>query len=155
MPYVTGIDPGLTTGIAWGWYEDDRPLSIDAASNFSVDEAIDVIRAGRHTWGRVVFERFVLSGANKFTADLSAKVVEGAVRAIFDEKLIVWQLRADKALISDKWQKDNGYWMTGKRANWTDGRDVNDAIKHILVWLLRNNHRPTIEMINPREKNVV
>lgn len=151
MSYVTGIDPGLTSGVAIGFYTEDRALHIDSATNMDSEQMFMFLR-GIHPSSDHAFvvERFVLSGGNKFTADLTAAEISGAIKLKIPQDKLVWQLRADKVLISDQWQKDNGYWLTGKRVNWTDGRDVNDAIKHILVWLLRNDHRPTIEMINPR-----
>ena len=153
MTLITGYDPGLTTGVAWGRFSNDEPFKLVKSFNADLTRMRNflMLEVGPSTGNEIVVaERFVLSAGNRHAAELTGVRVEGMLELTYDT--IFWQPRSDKALVSDQMMKDNGYWVDKKVSNWTDGRDQNDAIKHILVWLMRHGHRPTIEMINPRSE---
>lgn len=150
MPYIIGYDPGFTTGVALGHYSENMPLKIIDSWNATFEQ----LSVSFHEYGAgfplltAIVEKFKLSSGNRYTADLTGVQVEGLLRHYYSD--IVWQDRSDKSVISDQVLKDNGYWVDKKMSNWVDGRDQNDAIIHMLVWLMRNGHLPTISMINPK-----
>jgi len=145
---LLSFDPGKSTGIALGEYFENKAYELKWA--WIVHDGV----GGLIDWWQnhnglnwydsvVVSERFILRD-NGWLADLEAVKIEGALQALCDNE-IQWQLRTAKSLVPDSVLKENGMWQTGRPMNHSDGRDANDALCHAIGWLVRQNHRPTIE----------
>ena len=145
MPSIWGIDPGKATGFAYGWFDDVMPFTLFYAEILDQDEAFVRIRE-RFEYASpdnvTVAEGFKLKGGQAFTPDLTGVEIIGAIKYL--GLPVVWQWRTDKALVKDQVLKDHGLWQTGKMVGHTDGRDANDAIIHILAYLLKKKHQPTL-----------
>lgn len=146
MTYLITIDPGASTGVAIGWFDDHVPYAI---------ESVYQIEGGCpgfvHWWKAnrniplsaiIVVEKFILSSGNCFVADLSGVQVEGFLMSVSDE--IVWQYRSQKATVSDQTLKDAGLWVSSFEVDCEDSRDINDALLHALIYLRSINHRPSL-----------
>lgn len=144
---IVGFDPGLSTGVAEASFSDDTPFTLRDVTAVRYDEFVDY---GRDIWegvefDHVVAERFDLRTNNSFAADLTGVKVEGMLDLIFGDK-VVYRSRTDKNQVPDQLLKDHGLWQTGVDVDWSDGRDVNDAIIHVLGYVAFDlRHRPTLE----------
>lgn len=152
MTTLYAFDPGKVTGFAQGYYSDKTPYRFDWGRVFDFESLSEMF------WNSdlldsnmtVVVEKFELNSGNEFIADLEGVQVEGMLRHRWPDyagNQIQWQTRDQKgkAGVMDEILKNHGLWQTGKDVDWEDGRDVNDAIIHSLVWLRNRNHRPTLE----------
>lgn len=158
MNYVLSIDPGKTTGWAVGQYDEKTPYTV---MDFGIThDGMDGFTTWwrRHTnrlegWGffgdyeliTVVVEGFALSGGNNFVANLDGVEIIGFLKGVVD--YLVIQKRTDKALVHDDILKRNGMWYTGKQVGHTDGRDVNDAVIHGIVYAIRQKNQPTMKYL--------
>lgn len=145
---LLSIDPGKATGIALGYYDRRTPYYLNKAwiVHDGVDGFIDFMLSNSNfsKADERVCERFVLRD-NGWVADLEAKAIEGAAKALMYGFPIHFQDRNAKVLVPDDVLKEHGLWQTGKMVKHTDGRDANDAIIHALGWLARRSHMPTLE----------
>lgn len=95
-------------------------------------------------YDHVVSEVFTNRTNNDFAADLTGVRVEGILDLLFDG--VVWRSRTKKEQVPDSILKENDMWVTGKQTGWTDGRDVNDAIIHVLGFVAFDlRHVPTLK----------
>lgn len=147
MTYLLSIDPGIATGIALGWYEQQHWYEridcwivkggLDGFMHWYYADA-----PGEALMAQWVSERFVLRD-NDFVANTEPLRIEGAMIALGLNP--VFQLRTDKALCKDDVLKEHKLWVTGKMVNHTDGRDANDATIHALAYLKKQKHIPTLK----------
>lgn len=150
MTKIMTIDPGLVNGIAWGNFDDTTGYELDESAAWDFDDLSDTIWNVEHSWGGILLiERFIPQSGADYTLkenDLAAIETIGMLKhgLIHNFNEVYWQLRSQKANVSDKILKDHGLWRAGSDVNWTDGRDVNDAIKHSLEFLRIRNHLPTL-----------
>jgi hypothetical protein len=147
MTYLTTVDPGLSTGVAFGWFNKDNP--------YQLLETYQIEGGCQHfiKWWRkkfyyplnsvMVVEKFVLSSGNEFVANLVGVPIEGFLMGLCDD--IVWQYRAQKSTVSDQTLKDNGLWLRGKDVGCEDARDANDALLHALIYLRTIRHKPSMK----------
>jgi hypothetical protein len=141
-----GFDPGAVTGVVKGEYGRTEPWKI--VEVWAVPGGAKGFEAwwrkhGPRTGNKVVREKFTLNSGNPFTADLTPKEVEAVMDSLWDGELYE-QARSDKHDFYDALLAAHGLWYTGSQVDWTDGRDVNDAIIHSLEWMRRMRHLPTI-----------
>ncbi len=143
MQTIMAFDPGKITGVALGSFGDDVPLQVMDAEAVTYDEFIDVARNEVvPELDHVVVEVFE-SRANEFAADLTGVRVEGILETWFDN--IVWRSPADKVQVPDRILKEHNLWVKGSDVDWEDGRDVNDAIIHMLGHVAFGlKHLPTL-----------
>ena len=154
---IMSIDPGKSTGVAFGTYSDTEPYRLVDA--FQIPGGM----RGFYEWLTtehfteldedyvVVSEKFVLRSSNKFVADLEPVMIEGLMYALWGDR-IAYQQRSDKALIGDRILKEHGLWQTGSQHGWVDGRDANDAIIHAIAYLFKTHHKPTLKyFFKPKE----
>lgn len=143
---IVAFDPGAVTGLAGGVFSETEPLTITAYELLTYEELRDGIDLFReYTFDHVVAEVFTNRTNNDFAADLTGVRVEGILDAGFDGK-VVWRDRTKKSQVPDQILKDHGLWVKGSEVNWTDGRDVNDAIIHMIGYVAFDlRHRPTLE----------
>lgn len=151
MPYIEAYDPGKATGLAHGYFDDQTPFELDGAMIIGPEAFEDYI----WEWGTPaeptdpirIYEGFRLRSGNKFTADLTGVELIGQMKLVARKRLITLhkQMPTDKALVHDSVLKAAGIWQTGKMVGHADGRDANDAIIHILAYLKKTGHVPTIE----------
>jgi hypothetical protein len=146
MTHLLTIDPGVTTGIALGKFDEHQ--AYERVAFWAVKEGLEGFIHWYHAeapiealMGRWVAERFVLRD-NDFVANTEPLRIEGAMEAFGLHP--IYQLRTDKALAKDQVLKDAGLWVTGKMCGHTDGRDVNDATIHALAYLKKLRHIPTL-----------
>ncbi len=143
---IYAFDPGLATGMAIGSFSDTRPLTLEDAAIFSYDQMLDLptIMESTESPDVVVSELFVLSSGNEFTAELTAKKVEGILEFTFRDA-VQYRTRDLKRQVSDDLLRELGWWKTGTDVDWEDGRDANDAIIHMLGYVAFDlEHLPTL-----------
>lgn len=119
---------------------------------------------------RLIAERFVpLSGGGfSHTSDTVEPLrIEGALRAwgimpdSYDDER--WQrpqamvlasgaTRAERKKNSDNVLRHMGLWHTGKQVGMKDANDVNSACKHLVAYLKKTGHQPTIDAIEEATK---
>lgn len=97
-------------------------------------------------WGPdvVVVEEFILRD-NNFRANLTGVRVEGMIEVTYQRTPIVYRPPSKKAQVPDEILKAHGLWNTGSDVDWTDGRDANDAVIHLLGYVAFDlKHVPTL-----------
>ena len=150
MTDILAIDPGLINGVAYGTYSDTEPFVLKDFFAVDFDGLDEIIWNGMHPWyDKLIIERFIPQSGAEYTLaedDLAAVETIGMLKhgLVHDSSEVYWQTRSDKWDVPDRILKDNGFWKTGSDVGWTDGRDVNDAIIHILHYLKSINHLPTL-----------
>jgi hypothetical protein len=142
---IVAYDPGLVTGVAEGVFSETEPLRILGGAALSYDE---IIEGFGHmlavNFDHKISEKFVARTDNQFVPDLTPARVEGILDLAY-ERDIVWRSRTKKEQVPDRILKEHGLWVTGKDVDWTDGRDVNDAIIHMIGYVAFDlRHVPTI-----------
>lgn len=150
MTTILSIDPGKITGLTWGKFSDTEPYKIVDTQAVEFDDLSDMIWNGNHLWGDIlVIERFVPQSGAEYALkedDLAGVEVIGMLKhgLVHDFNKVYYQLRSEKWNVPDEVLKKHGLWKEGKDVNWDDGRDVNDATIHALVWLKKQEHLPTL-----------
>lgn len=148
MTTILSIDPGLITGFAWGKFTETQPYSLTDVVALEFDQISEMLWNSEEPWYDVlVVEGFDLTGeVDQFLPNLAGLEVIGMIKhaMVPTTSEIIWQKRTDKALVPDRVLQENGLWQTGRTVGWEDGRDVNDAIIHALVYLRRKRHMPTL-----------
>lgn len=161
MPYILSVDPGKTTGWAYGHYSDKHAYTLEGfgVTHNGLEGFVDwwIADSARFQASIFVVEGFRLRGSNEFTAALDGVEIIGWFKGHFKllievyglaespENMLVFQMPTDKALVPDSLLKSHGFWKTGKDVGHTDGRDVNDAIIHGIAYLFKQKHRPTLD----------
>lgn len=151
MPYILSLDPGKSSGIALGYY--DETLPYESHRVWQVENGLEgFLEWEDEHWPwiallgpQIVSERFVLR-SQKFVADTTPLLIEGAMRVLFGPK-IHYQLRSEKAKVTNDHLKHGGEYRTGKQVGCKDANDANDAVRHAVIYLTKkaNQHVPTIE----------
>jgi hypothetical protein len=151
VPYILSLDPGKSSGIALGYYS--SASAYESVAVWQVEDGLE----GFLDWyykcwpaisvkgPEIVSERFVLR-SQKFVADTTPLLIEGAMRVLFGPD-IHYQLRGEKAKVTNDHLKRGGEYRTGKHVGRKDANDVNDALRHAVIYLTKkkNQHLPTIE----------
>jgi len=142
---IVAYDPGLVTGVAQGVFSDTEPLRVLGGIALTYDEILEGFDDMTQVkFDHVVSEKFIARTDNPFVPDLTPVRVEGILDLAY-ERDINWRLRTKKSQVPDSILKEHGIWMTGKDVDWTDGRDVNDAIIHMIGYVAFDlRHVPTI-----------
>ncbi len=148
--YIEAYDPGEATGYTFGYFSETEGFTMVSAQTLTREE---VFAKMADEWpqvpGRIrVVESFRLRASNNFSANLIGKEIIGAMKFaeyIYDMDTINWQTRGDKALIPDHVLKEHGLWKTPTDVGWNTGRHVNDATIHILAYLHKHEHLPTLQ----------
>lgn len=136
----TGIIPGGTTGFAeWLHQTNDGKYVAETDCSYNFPE-----NYGDLDWHLDVVSETFKHRANKFVPDTEPLRIEGVLIDHFGSTM-VWQTPADKTLVGDDFLKTNDLWVTGKDVDHTDGRDANDAMIHLFVYMMRQRHLPTLE----------
>ena len=146
MTTVQAFDPGLITGWAKGEFSDTEPLTITDTKTLKYEWFTDgTFTSGfreRYTADHTVVEQFILRD-NEFKADLTGVRVEGILDWWYFP--IIWRPPSKKAQVPDSILKEHQLWKTGTFVEWEDGRDVNDAIIHMLGYVAFDlRHVPTL-----------
>jgi hypothetical protein len=93
----------------------------------------------------IVSESFHLRASVK-QPDLTPVRVEGALAALVNPDVVVYQQPAKKALVPDSRLKSAGLWVPGQRHQ-------NDARIHALAYAVTNHHEPTIKAYWPERED--
>lgn len=170
MTYLVSFDPGKSTGIVLGEYDDATAYVRLRAWQVEGGLAgllvwLNIYYVGKDGAGNVfvtnegyiddpllVSEKFVLQN-NQFVADITPAYIEGAMVALGLEP--IWQRAACQVLAggdtpaerkknSNQVLKDGGLWLTGKDVACKDANDAISAQKHALWYLKHIGHEPTI-----------
>lgn len=154
MTYILSIDPGLITGLSFGYFTDEEGYTLEEAWTRDFQGLSDDLWNDLLPRNAVkVVERFVPQSGAEYTLkedDLAGVEVIGMLRHALDyPPQINWRTRGQKSIAgspekSDQILKDHGLWQTGTLADWHDGRDANDSILHALGYLKDTNHIPTL-----------
>jgi hypothetical protein len=150
--FIEAYDPGNATGYVMGSFSDTEPFRPHKMVTL---EPPEVYRMVAQEWplapNRIrIVESFRLRSSNEFSARLKGVGLIEVMR--FGEYIhntmdpIIWQTRGDKALIKDEVLRKSGLWRTGKQVGWNTGRHVNDASIHILAYLFKQRHEPTLKL---------
>lgn len=149
MRRLLSIDPGEATGWSAWYVPDDEPMvrfdyglvrgGLPGFVKWWASIGHAIVDAPRDV---VVCEKFELGGDVRFP-NVEPLRIEGALFAL-SARRVVWQKRTDKAQVPDLLLREHGLWLTGKDVDWEDGRDVNDAQVHALIWG-KFDHMPTLE----------
>jgi len=142
---IIALDPGKITGVATGWFTDVEPLTVRSV------EAVSYSKIVTPAWWEwvdqfdvIVSEKFDLAN-NKFKADLSSVRIEGMMDLMLPYR-VEYRGRQLKSQVSDSLLKEHGLWTTGKQVDWEDGRDVNDALIHMVGHVaFTMKHVPTLK----------
>lgn len=149
MPRLLTIDPGLATGYAIGYYDDETPYILK--ETFIVHDGVyglaDLVANGDllERYDELIIENFIVR-PNQPVDPIALEVI-GYMKGVSWVEPIM-RLRSDKGKkgFMDSVLKKHGLWQTGKMVGHKDGRDANDAIIHALTWLcFKQKHQPTIE----------
>lgn len=149
---IMAFDPGLATGVFWGWFDEATPLTrlgVWIVPNGAVGLS-DFLKAHSFRPDHVVSERFVPDGTPGSRETVSP---QGEGVLIHEFGKVNWQLRGEKALgydsqkQSDELLKRLGWWVTGKDVDHTDGRDALDSEIHAIQYMRKLKHVPTLSMI--------
>ena len=136
----TGIIPGGAVGFAeWLYNTNDVKSIVENDCSYGFPEEYD----GLDWHIDVACEVFKPRGGN-FAPDSEALRIEGIMIDHFGN-IINWHSPSEKSLVNDSFLKEHDLWVTGKDVDHTDGRDANDALIHVFVYMMRNRHIPTLE----------
>lgn len=145
MTTIIAFDPGYATGIAEGFFSDIEPLQLVDADTIPYTlwtDAWVILSEEKHD--HLVAEKFELSAGNEFTADLTGVKVEGTLELLYGEEL-KYRTRDSKSQVPDELLQRIGMWKTNDQVEWTDARDANDAIIHMLGYVAFDlQHKPTL-----------
>lgn len=148
MKHIVSFDPGLATGVAFGSFSKTQPLEV-------YDVQVVPYQKFREGWGRwgevqtadyIIGEVFTARPNNPFAPDLHGVRVEGMIDLMaYPMRQVAWRSRTKKDQVADSILKKHGLWRTARDVEWTDGRDVNDAIIHMLGFVAFDlKHTPTL-----------
>lgn len=142
MPSLLTLDPGGTTGWAFGRY--DNSTAYENTLHGMIPGGLDGFLAWWDEWiagseiraspDEVVSENFTLRGKVVFP-DVTPLRIEGALSVLWPR--VIYQTPADKIHASDTVLQRYGLWFPG------DGHD-RDAARHALAYLKLKDHKPTI-----------
>lgn len=143
---IISFDPGYVTGIATGVFDDEEALTITGYAAVTYENMLagwsNLLEA---EYQHVVSEVFKARTDNEFVPDLTGVRVEGLIDLAYTP-FVRWRERTKKNQVPDQLLKDHGLWLTGPQVNWEDGRDVNDAIIHMLGYVAFDlRHKPTLQ----------
>jgi hypothetical protein len=146
MTSIIAWDPGKVTGMAVGGFTDDTPLELGPVAALTYTDLRDgayVLMMEADTFYIAVSDVFEHRD-NDFVPDYTGIRVEGLLEAAWPD--IHWRSPSKKAQVPDQVLQDHGLWYTGSQVDWEDGRDVNDAIIHMVGYVAFDlKHRPTLE----------
>lgn len=142
---VIAFDPGLITGVASGTFTESTPLELTDSGAITYQELLDGFGIILETEPDfVVAEKFESRSDQGFAPDLSSLRVEGLLDLAFQQD-VVWRSPSKKSQVPDDLLREHGLWKTGSDVEWEDGRDVNDAIIHLIGFVAFDlRHVPTI-----------
>lgn len=173
--YITWFDPGVSTGIVRGWFDDThhyepREMWQVPGGQVGLIDWIDV-----HSWRLGLPSDIV--GSEKFIPrpiDGGTHTLESTYPLV-QEGLLVgrgimpvypdghWQPATSQVLrkgktpeeskkLSDELLQTLGLWLTGTDVGQPDANDVISATKHIIWFLTRTlKHKPTLEWVYGEE----
>lgn len=146
------IDPGGATGVAFGFYDDETPYTLERT--YVIPDGVDGV--AEVYWNmelfdeanEVVMENYIVRPGQ--VGDPVALEVIGFIKGVVPPHLgpVNMRLRSDKgkAGFVDKILKAHGLWQTPKMVDYKTGRHCNDAIIHALTWLaFHKKHGPTLD----------
>lgn len=146
MTRILALDPGLATGYAYAHFDEFSPLSVYETGVIpgGAFGIVNWLNSGRetplHTADIVVCERFDIDGT--ITGTWSARV-EGVVMAtLLDRQELVFQSRDDKAALLPTEPRRRA-WLKERGFTFEATHDM-DAITHLIVYLKRIRHFPTL-----------
>lgn len=164
MTRLLTIDPGLSTGVALGFYDDTTPYTLLERWNVlgGVPGFVQFIGEGHvASADQLVSESFVLRD-NDFAADLVPVRVEGAILTLqalgsphLPARVTAWQPPSDKGsligypadCVSNTQRQRFRFDFLDRFGLFIPGTaqdDAHDAITHSIVFLRRKRHRPTL-----------
>lgn len=166
MTYILSVDPGLNTGVAYGFYDGTTPFQLLGRWQVhgGLDGFIEWWRAAPSDVDECIVEKFV-SVRNDFAPDISGVPIEGVLAyvASIEGFEIIEHTRADKSglvgypkeattkvarqRVRFDFLERHGLFISG-----TENDDTHDAICHILVSLKRRRHAPTIRAFWPPKR---
>lgn len=171
MTYLLSVDPGWSTGVVLGTYDDDSPFEVEKV--WQIPGGVEALARWYYqtfwpVYGGLHFESVV----EKFTPrpngkfGLTLKSVE-PLRCegwLVGERVVEdyhtgsteWQqpgeqyfaggkTKVEKKKRQHQWLKEHDLYVTGKMVGAPDADDVRSTLAHALVKLRKQNHMPTLE----------
>lgn len=140
---IIAIDPGKATGIALLDYSEISAPTLIAHGTHAPDRVIDALdHLAQYLdfyGGVIVIERFVLR-EGMYGVDTSPIGVIDRIKEWAKNKphTLVWQLPGEKELVTNDRLRRLGLWLKGK-----EQRHIMDAVRHAVLYLVKNKHKPT------------
>ena len=140
---IISFDPGRVTGVAIGHFDDRTPLEVTDVEEVTYPSFINGDYVAFNILNDIVISEVFIARNTPFVPDLTGVRVEGIIEYL--DPRVIWRPASKKAQVPDQLLKDHGLWRTGKKMDWEDGRDVNDAIIHMLGYVAFDlRHGPTL-----------
>jgi len=146
MPYVLAFDPGGHSGWQLAFYDKKTPVrmlvggqipnGVVGFAEWCTEQLGAILRRYKIKFDdlEIVSESFKV----RFThADVTPLRIEGAQTVLFGPDKVQYQTPGDKRLYDDSKLKLHSLWVPGHRHQ-------NDARIHVMVYLLKKKHQPTL-----------
>ena len=167
MAYITWFDPGVSTGIVTGWFNDTHHY--EPRSVWQVPGGQDVLMdwLDKHpieSLGQIIgSEKFIprpIPGGSHTLESTYPLVQEGLLvgrgymppyprgnwQPASSQLLVHGDSSAESKKLTDDLLRRLGLWLTGRYVAQPDANDANSTTKHILFFLSRTlKHKPTLE----------
>lgn len=166
MTKIVAVDPGVSTGVAFGHWSTTRGLEVDGQYQIAagLEGFLGFFHENRSEFRRstVIAEKFTPRAGRGFSHTLKSVEplrVEGALIALnlmpsypdprWRQPLAQYfaggrDLR-DRKMRSREFLKENGLYVTGKNVGQPDADDAVSATLHLFGYALQVKHRPTLE----------
>lgn len=160
MTAILAIDPGMSTGVFWGFYKPKHKLKritsrqLEGGLDSLIHDSWFIELVG--TVDTVVFEKFEPRPMERqYRSDeLEPLRIEGFVKYLRPDVhfqspaamvLRTGKDQAERKRKSDDVLRKSGLWLTGKDVGFKDANDANAATKHALAYMKNIRHVPSME----------
>ncbi len=145
MPLILGFDPSAETSVsdtgwALGYYDEDTPYTFEDGGviHGGFDGFCAWVRDWHEVVDTVVTEHFIMYNMR---ADPTPLLVEGVIRYLWPNAVLS-PSTGKNSLVTNKELKAYGVWSTVGHH-----RDAVEAVRHSLVYLVKQRHLPTLRKL--------
>lgn len=167
MPYILSVDPGMSTGLALGYYDATTPLNVRYRMQITggVEGLYELLKPDDvpslfDAVSEVVCEKFTprphAGGGGLTRKTVEPLRVEGLLIALFGPGMVTFREPAgqyfsggsthpERKKRSREFLKDHGLYLTGRDVGQPDADDAISATLHLIGYMVDKGHRPTLE----------